>query len=255
MGKKKEIKIRYSNFIFVFTVIFMVGFILGTHLSPLKEKIVEKEIVRYITNTTGERSVEMLVPAVNADGNGVAAKLITTVRPGSGSLLVSVNDVLAQYDTQLSGRMAAEVAGNYTGKDMNSYDVIYSIEVNASAIEGPSAGAAMTVSIISALQGMVLNKSVMITGAIYEDGTIGQAGAIYEKMLAAKDNGITTFLIPVNQSIDYAVKRDKKCEMLGKTEYCKINYIHDRSIIGDEINMTVIEVGNIGDAVKYFFLK
>jgi predicted S18 family serine protease len=74
-------------------------------------------------------------------------------------------------------------------------------------------------------------------------------------MLAASVNNATMFLVPVNQSIDYTVKRDKSCEMLGATEYCKVNYIHDRATIGDSINITVIEVRDIGEAVKYFLIK
>ena len=106
-------KIKNTDFVFFLLALFLIGFILGVHYSPIK--VVKEEVLKYkmpnLTTITEEKRIEMLVPAADDEGNGAVAKLITRVRPalspGYGMMLVSINDVLAQYDTQLSARIAA----------------------------------------------------------------------------------------------------------------------------------------------------
>jgi predicted S18 family serine protease len=256
--KKKKTKIRYriklyqvkkENVVLSLIMVFLVGFILGTNLSPYSTPC-EQSCEPVVQNNITENSIEMLIPAVDADGNGVVARLITTVRPGSGLVLVDVNDVLANYDTQISGRTAAKAAADYMNISLKSYDVIYSVMVNASVVEGPSAGSAMSVSILLALQNRTPKAGVMMTGTIREDGTIGQAGAIFEKASAAKHLNITTFLVPVNQSTSSEGKT-KHCKLLNSIEYCEVDYSSSMDI-SKELNMTIIEVSNIGEALGYF---
>ena len=166
--------------------------------------------------------------------------------------LFNINDVLAQYDTQFSGRTAAKVAADYMNVSLKGHDVIYSIIVNASVIEGPSAGAAMAVSIISALQNKEPDPAVMITGTINEDGSIGEAGAILEKARAAKEINIKTLLVPVNQSKEISAGKTKYCKTINSIEYCEITYEQEMVEIGEELNMTIAEVSNIGEAMNYF---
>jgi uncharacterized protein len=243
----KSIKIGKLNLIFIIIIIFLIGFIAGIVFIPKQYK---EEII-YQGNGFGEKTVELGIPAVDSYGNGVIGILSTTVRPGSGLVLVNINDVLAQYDTQYSGRVAAKVAGDYTNTNMSTLDVIYNIKVNASIIEGPSAGASMAVSIILALENKT-TKNVMITGTIDEDGSIGPVGAIYEKAMVAKSVNAAIFLVPPDQSKGYGYKREKICEKLNSIEYCKIKYIADDINIGETINITVKEVKNIEEAMKYF---
>lgn len=249
--KIKLYRIKKKDIVLSLIIIFFIGFILGTHLSPyFKTRTIEKSCEA--TNITEGRIVEILVPAVDPEGNGVVAKLITRVRSGSGLVLVSVNDVLANYDTQISGRTAAKVADDYTNLSLQGYDVIYSIMVNASVVEGPSAGAAMAVSIISAIQNKTPNPAVMITGTINEDGSIGEAGAILEKARAAKIMNITTFLVPVNQSKEVSTGKTKYCKTINSIEYCEVTYGQEMVDIEEELNMTIKEVRNVGEAVRYF---
>jgi predicted S18 family serine protease len=255
---KKKAKIRYriklygikkENVALALLMTFLAGFIFGTHMSPyLRTEIIEKECEP--ANITAENSVEMLVPAVDSEGNGVVAKLITRVRPGSGLVLVNVNDVLANYDTQLSGRTAAKAAADYINVSLINYDVIYSIIVDASVVEGPSAGSAMAISILFALQDKIPNPDVMITGTINEDGSIGRAGAVLEKARAAKKLNMTTFLVPANQSKSNTGKT-KYCKLIDLIEYCEVDYGSPVNI-GAELSMTVAEVSNIGEAMGYF---
>jgi len=233
--------------IFIIVVIFLVGFIAGLEVLP---KIYKQETV-YKTAELDETIIEVGLPAVDNNGDGVVAKLRTTVKPGSGLVLVNINDILANYDTQESGRIAVKVAGKYTSTNMSTLDVIYNIKANASIIEGPSAGVSMAASIILALRGESV-KNILVTGIINEDGSIGKVGAIIEKAMAAKDADAEVFLVPEDQSTWFARTRDRECKMIGSIEYCKIAYISDDMNIGEIIDIRVEEVKNINDVMSYF---
>ena len=170
-------------------------------------------------------------------------------------ILVSVNDVLAQYDTQLSGRLAAEAAENYTNISLDSLEIIYAIKINASVIEGPSAGAAMAVSIVAALENKTLNPEVMITGTIDKNGNIGPAGALEQKIKAAKESNITLFLVSPGMSIQYETNKTKNCTMVDDIENCELSYTSEEINIGESLGMRVEEVATIGDALKYFLVQ
>jgi uncharacterized protein len=230
--------------------LFASGIIVGVFIAPVREK----EVIRYQISDLAVpgNSVEMLIPAVDQEGTGVAGKLITTVKPGSGLVLVNVNDVIAQYATQLSGRTAAKAAAAVSQIDLNNLDIIYTIKVNATAIEGPSAGAAMAVSIVAALENKTIRSNVSITGVINEDGSISPAGGIAEKARAARENGVTTFLVPVNQSFESKIRPERECELIDDIEYCTVTYIERGKNVGEILGLRVVEVSTLQEALKYF---
>ena len=239
-------RINRSDLAFMLAAVFMVGLLSGIVLAPANF-VPERRV-----SIAGLKTVEMGIPAVDTDGNGVVGTLRTTVRPGTGQVLVNVNSVLAQFDTQLSGRTAAKAATDFAKADLNSIDIIYDISVNASVIEGPSAGAAMATSIVLALEDIPDSKSIMMTGTIRGAGSIGPVGAVPEKAAAAKDFGATTFLVPVNQSSELKPNRLRQCTVSNGIRVCKVTYDYDKVSIGSNLNITVSEVRTIGDAVEFF---
>lgn len=202
----------------------------------------------------GGGSVEMIIPALDTNGNGVSGKLITTVRPasieGTGQVLVSVNNVVSQFDTQLSARTAVKAAQKFTKKQLSDYDIIYVLNVDAQAIEGPSAGAAMAVSALAAVENKDINPEVAITGAITEDGAIYPVGGIEKKADASRQAGIKKFLVPKGQSTESAAQRIRTCSSSGDREYCKITY--EVGNIEIAAGIEVKEVSDIGEALQYF---
>ncbi len=79
----------------------------------------------------------------------------------------------------------------------------YKFEVEAKGrIDGPSAGALMTVGMIALLRGDKLKKSVAMTGTINPDGTIGPVGGISNKLDGVKQLKAKRFIVPIGQSID-----------------------------------------------------
>jgi ATP-dependent Lon protease len=68
--------------------------------------------------------------------------------------------------------------------------------------DGPSAGAAMTTAILSALTGIPVRADVAMTGEITLRGEVTAIGGLKEKLLAALRGGIKTVLIPEENAKD-----------------------------------------------------
>ena len=198
------------------------------------------------------REVLMFVPAVDDNGNGTALELSVQARPGEGRVLTDINNLFFWVDTQNSIRVAERVALNITNADISKIDLIYNVKTNASAIEGPSAGAALTIATIAALENKDVNHDVMITGTINPDGTIGPVGGVDAKAQAAKEIGVKTFLVPAGQSVQKTYKPTQVCETNGFIQYCSTDYTAKIVNITSVSGIEVKEVTNVQEALKYF---
>jgi uncharacterized protein len=195
----------------------------------------------------------MKIPAIDSNGNGVSTNLVVEVMPGSGRTLMDIDNLLFWGDTQSSIRTAKDVAFNYTKKDPNKYDIIYHVNANASVIGGPSAGAALTIVTIAALQNKQLKNDVMITGSINHDGSIGPVGEITGKAKVAKADNSSLFLVPLLQSKEITYQDQKYCKNFGLTEFCTIEQIPTQVNVQESSGIQVKEVGNIEEALNYFY--
>ncbi len=75
------------------------------------------------------------------------------------------------------------------------------ISSRTTEIGGGSAGAAMTIAMIAAMEGRNISKEVLITGTIEETHIIGKVGAVKEKAIAAKEWGAKMFIVPIGQNV------------------------------------------------------
>jgi len=198
------------------------------------------------------KTITINIPAVDDQGNGVITKLKVQALSGEGRTLVNVDNLLFWVDTQFSIRTAKEVAENITQIDLSNVDLIYDIETNASVIEGESAGAALAIATLAAIQNKTVNQSVIITGTINPNGDIGPIGGVIAKAKAAKDVGAALFLVPEGQSIQVNYIPERKCEKVGPITYCKTDYKQEAIDISKDIGIDVIEVSDIQEALKYF---
>jgi len=189
------------------------------------------------------------VPAVDENDHGVVTLLTVQAidGDGSGKILVNIDRILFWGDTQDSIRTAHSVAQNIRGIDLSHIDLVYTIIANASVIEGPSAGAAITVATIAAAEDRQLNNSVMITGTIKMDGSIGQVGGILAKANASRDQGAELLLVPPGQS--YEQITTLKCQWVGWVEQC--NIVYETVDVAKQSGIEVIEVKNINEALNY----
>jgi len=241
---KKHIKL----FVSIILVAFVVGAITGSKINFDEFRSI------FIQPVGEEKSRSMITPAVDQLGEGVASTLTVIVKPGSGRVLVNINDVLAGVDTQESAKIAAQEAGEYTGVNMETLDVIYSIEADAPIVSGASAGASMTVSTIAAIQDRKLNSKVSMTGGINSEGEVVKVGSIIAKAEAVKLEGIETFLVPKDQAYEKEYQRTVSCENVGSVEICQTKYESSRVNLGGGIGIEILEVSNIGEAVEHLII-
>ena len=245
---KKPIDYLFSGAVFILIAILVVALF---SLAP-KEKIIYQETKSEFISLENATLVTMSLPAVDDQGNGVITKLSVEATPGSGRTLLDIENLLFWADTEHSIRVARNVAGNITGLNLKDYDLIYNVHAQASIIGGESAGAALTIATIAALEGKKPKDDVIITGVVNHDGTIAPVSGILAKAIAAKDNNATLFLVPLLQSRDVVYETREHCEKFGFTEICTTEQIPQKINVEEEAGIRVEEVGTVKDALKYF---
>ncbi len=134
--------------------------------------------------------------------NGSMMNISVEIRPGEGRVLVQTTPLMGIV-FQDAANTAVYVAQNRTGANLLGSDVIFSIEAEneVSSVDGPSAGALMTLVTIAALKNQAIDPGVTLTGTIDKDGHVGAIGGVIEKATAAKASGKTLFLLPKENSV------------------------------------------------------
>ncbi len=186
----------------------------------------EKEIIKLSTVAKSDYGVL----AVDESDRGHVIQLEVVVKEGKSNLFLNVANVLVDETLQSSAQTAVHVARDVTKTSLIDKDILINIKSEEPGqtliISGGSAGAAMTLAVMAAMQGKTLRKDVLITGTINFDHSIGRIGAARAKALAAKENGAVLFLVPQEQ----------------------------KSEVG-EVGIEVREVKDIEDAARYAFLS
>ncbi|MDH2906683.1 MAG: hypothetical protein PXX83_01135 [Candidatus Nitrosotalea sp.] len=201
-------------------------------------------------------------PVIQSDGffetttyRGAVLKITVDVRDGTGLVLVNTA-IPTGVDFQTSAKTAVTVAHNITGIDLAKKDVIFSISTgnnqNLQAVDGGSAGGAMTVLLISDILGKSINSQVLMTGTIQADGTIGPIGAATEKADAAGQFGAKIFLVPQGQGVMPVQTCNQTNEGPVMYQTCTTEEKPLSPAMESKYGMKVIEISTIQDALKYF---
>lgn len=182
------------------------------------------------------------------EGILLGARIIVT--NGTGHVFVDTNPY-TQVDLQGSARLAAMVASDVLGIDERAYDFYYIIDITSPIIGGPSAGGALTVATIAALNNWTLKPDIVMTGMINPDESIGPVGGIPYKLEAAAARNATFFLVPQGQStvtVKKSAGRAKGTFIISEIKEETVDVVE----LGKKLNVTVKEVGTIQEAVLAF---
>lgn len=114
---------------------------------------------------------------------------------------------------------AASVLRKEKNININHYDLHINI-VGGGKVDGPSAGAAIYLALLSAIKNKPIRQDVAITGELSIQGGIKPVGAIYEKINGAKQAGIKKVLIPDSNKYDISNK-------MSGVEIIPIKYVYE----------------------------
>jgi len=96
---------------------------------------------------------------------------------------------------------AASVIRQVAGIDVGGYDIHVNV-IGGGLIDGPSAGLAVVLAMLSAVQRRPLRQDVAVTGEVSIQGKIKQVGGIPEKIYGARQAGMRKVIIPEENKTD-----------------------------------------------------
>lgn len=99
---------------------------------------------------------------------------------------------------------ASTVIRKLTNIDLNDYDVHLNT-IGGGKIDGPSAGSAITICILSSLLNKPIPQNIAITGEISIKGRVKKVGGIFEKIYAARRKGLKYIIIPKENEDDIPI--------------------------------------------------
>jgi ATP-dependent Lon protease len=149
--------------------------------------------------------------------------------PGTGKLILTgqLGDVMKE-----SAQAALTLARNFLGEALEKTDLHIHVPAGATPKDGPSAGVAMFLSIVSLLTDKPVRADVAMTGEISLRGLVLPIGGVKEKTLAALRAGIKTVMLPRRNAKDL---EDVPAEAKEKLEFVFLDRVEDavRTAIGD----------------------
>jgi len=125
--------------------------------------------------------------------------------PGSGKLILTgqLGDVMKESAQAALSLVKSQDGGlGFDPAKLDKSDIHVHVPAGAIPKDGPSAGVAMYLSLVSLLKGKAIRSDVAMTGEISLRGLVLPVGGIKEKMVAAARAGIRTVLLPARNRRD-----------------------------------------------------
>jgi ATP-dependent Lon protease len=151
---------------------------------------------------------------------GEVLNIETLVMPGKGRLVLTgqLGDVMQESAQAALSYIRSRDSQYGLSPDLfKDYDIHLHVPEGQTPKDGPSAGAAMMVSILSAATCIPLRSDIVMTGEITLRGNILPVGGIKEKALAGHRYGIRKIIIPAKNKSDLAeipARIRKECEFI-----------------------------------------
>src|SRR5687767_9660750 len=149
--------------------------------------------------------------------------------PGTGKLILTgqLGEVMKE-----SAQAALTLAKVFTSQTLEKTDIHIHVPAGATPKDGPSAGVAMFLSLVSLLSAKPVRSDVAMTGEISLRGLVLPIGGVKEKTLAALRAGIRTVMLPKRNEKDL---EDVPAEARQKLEFVFLDRVEDaiRTAIGE----------------------
>jgi ATP-dependent Lon protease len=141
--------------------------------------------------------------------------------PGSGRLILTgqLGEVMKE-----SAQAALTLAKTWTGDSLEKVDIHVHVPAGATPKDGPSAGVAMFLALVSLLTGKPVRADVAMTGEISLRGLVLPIGGVKEKTLAALRAGIRTVMLPRRNEKDL---EDVPAEARQKLQFVLLDRVED----------------------------
>ena len=174
--------------------------------------VTEKNIHKYLGK---EKYTYQMVNAADEIGivrglawtsvGGDTLQIEVNVMPGSGDIMLTgqLGDVMKE-SARTGISYIRSVSSQYQIEEdfFEKHDIHVHIPEGAVPKDGPSAGITMATAMISAITGRKVRADLAMTGEVTLRGRVLPIGGLKEKLLAAKNAGIKTVLIPKENVAD-----------------------------------------------------
>ena len=168
------------------------------------EHYLGKEIYTYqMANESDEVGIVRGLAWTSVGGDTLQIEV--NIMPGEGEILLTgqLGDVMKESArTGISYIRSVAKVHDIPEKFFKEHDVHMHIPEGAVPKDGPSAGITMATAMVSAITGKKVRADVAMTGEITLRGRVLPIGGLKEKLLAAKNAGIKTVLIPKDNKKD-----------------------------------------------------
>ena len=141
--------------------------------------------------------------------------------PGSGKLILTgqLGEVMKE-----SAQAALTLSKIFMAESLEKVDIHVHVPAGATPKDGPSAGVAMFLSLVSLLSGKPIRSDVAMTGEISLRGLVLPIGGVKEKTLAALRAGIKTVMLPKRNEKDL---EDVPAEARQKLEFVFLERVEE----------------------------
>ena len=175
-------------------------------------QVTERNLVKYLGKekytyqmANAEDEVGIVRGLAWTSVGGDTLQIEVNVMPGKGEIMLTgqLGDVMKESArTGISYIRSISEAQNVPADFFEKHDIHIHIPEGAVPKDGPSAGITMATAMFSAITGKKVCADLAMTGEITLRGRVLPIGGLKEKLLAAKNAGIHTVLVPKENTKD-----------------------------------------------------
>jgi ATP-dependent Lon protease len=189
----------------------------------------------------GEDQVGVVTGLAWTEVGGETLTIEAVMLPGKGRMQATgkLGDVMKEsIDAARSYVRAKSTLFGVTPPTFDRRDIHVHVPEGATPKDGPSAGVAMTVAIVSVLTGIPIRRDVAMTGEVTLRGRVLPIGGLKEKLLAALRAGIKTVIIPSENEKDLAEIPDNVLKGLTIVPVSNVEEALSRALVRQPLPVT-----------------